>query len=133
MAESSLSNNMEITHEMSLDQTWEVETGGGGSDTYVVYLPRVLTLVVCTVEWLPARGQKLGRLREHFMYRHWKAQVSILQGGGVPPDTVPKIWHSHTRSVAGTAPTDNQVQPGDGDVTAIEIHGAGSEGRRDGV
>ena len=39
-------------------------------------------------------------------------------GGSVPPDTVPKMRHAHTRSVAGTAPTDDQVQPENGDVTA---------------
>ena len=69
---------------MSLDQTREVETGGGGSDTFVVSLPRVLTLVVCPVEWLPESGQTLGRLREHFMCRNWKAQVSILREGPSP-------------------------------------------------
>ena len=62
MVESSLSNNMEITHEMSLDQTWEVETGGGGSDTYVVSLPHVLPLVVYPVKLLPSRGKTMGRL-----------------------------------------------------------------------
>ena len=43
----------------------------------------VLTLVACLVEGCLARAQKLGRLREHFMYRHWKANIAILQE--VPP------------------------------------------------
>ena len=49
----------------------------------------VLTLVACLVEGCLARAQKLGRLREHFMYRHWKAKVPTLQGGPKPLQRCP--------------------------------------------
>ena len=53
--------------------------------------------------------------------------------GSVPPDTVPKMWHAHTRSVAGTAPMDDQVKPVNVYVTATSRRGAESEGGIDGV
>ena len=54
-------------------------------------------------------------------------------GGGIPPDTVPKMRHAHTISVAGTEPMDDQVQPVNVYVTATARRGAESEGGRDGV
>ena len=51
-------------------------------------------------------------------------------GGTIPPDTVPKMRHAHTRSVAGTAPMDNQMQPVNVDMTVIARRGSRSEGGR---
>ena len=41
--------------------------------------PRILKLVDCPVEGCPAKSKKPGRLREHFMFRHCKSKVVILQ------------------------------------------------------
>ena len=50
-----------------------------GPETYVVSFPRVLTSVIFPVEGYLERENKLGRLMEHFMYRHWKQQIPIQQ------------------------------------------------------
>ena len=31
------------------------------------------------MEGCPERGKTLGRLREHFMYRHWNLKVAIMK------------------------------------------------------
>ena len=56
-----------------------MDTGGGGMGTYVVSLPRVLSPLDFLVEVRQVKTHTPGRLREYFMYRHWKAQVEILQ------------------------------------------------------
>ena len=53
--------------------------GGGGEETYVVSLTRVLKLVEYLVEGLLERAHKPIRILKHFMYRHWKAKVYIPQ------------------------------------------------------
>ena len=45
----------------------------------MVSLPHVLTSVACPVEGCPERAHNLGRLRDKFMYRHWKSKIEILQ------------------------------------------------------
>ena len=52
-------------------------------ETYVVSLPRVLLLMACPVEGCLVRANNLGRICEHFVYMHWKANIAILQE--VPP------------------------------------------------
>ena len=53
-------------------------------DIYMVSFPRVLKLAACPVDGCMARTHNPGRLREHFMYCHWKVKVAILQGGLEP-------------------------------------------------
>ena len=60
--------------------------GRGGPETYVVYFLRVLKSVVFPVYECPERANNPGRLREHFMYWHWKSKVEILQE---VPETLP--------------------------------------------
>ena len=47
--------------------------------TYGVSFPRVLNLLACLVDVLQARAHNPGGLRDHFVYRHCKAEVTILQ------------------------------------------------------
>ena len=61
-----------------MNHTREVDNGGGGRYTYMVYFPRFLNSVTCKVEGYPKRIHTLGRIREHFMYMNWKANVAIL-------------------------------------------------------
>ena len=75
---------MEITHGRSLAQKREVEYGVWGREIYVVSLSCVLNSVAFPVEGFPERDKTPGRLRENFMYRHWKDQVAILQEGPPP-------------------------------------------------
>ena len=70
---------MEITHSNILTRTSEVEIGGGGEETYVVSFPLVLTSVTCPVEGCLARAHNPGSLRKHFMFRHWRYNIAILQ------------------------------------------------------
>ena len=57
---------------------------GGALKIYRVLFPRIINLVECLVEGYPTRAKNLGRLRELFMFRHWKSKVAILQEGTEP-------------------------------------------------
>ena len=57
-----------------MTQTQGVEIGGGGMETYVVSFPQVFKSVTCVLEGCPAREHNPGRLRDHFMDRHWKSK-----------------------------------------------------------
>ena len=61
-----------------------VEVGEGGTDIYKMSFLRILKSVECPVEVCPARAKTLGRLRENFMYRHWKSKVDIIKEGPEP-------------------------------------------------
>ena len=50
----------------------------------MVSFPRVLKSVACSVEGFPESAHNLGRLIEHFMYRHWKFKIVILLGVPTP-------------------------------------------------
>ena len=58
-----------------------MDVRGGGPEIYKVSLPQILKSVECRLEGCLARAKKTGRLREHFMYRHWKLRVAIMQEG----------------------------------------------------
>ena len=45
---------------------------------------RVLKSAACPVERFPERANNPARLREHFMYLHWKYKMDILQEGQDP-------------------------------------------------
>ena len=79
MAASYLRQHMERSHGIVLPQVREVDIRGGGPEIYKVSLPRILKSVECPLERCPARAKKTGRLREHFMYQHWKSRVAIMQ------------------------------------------------------
>ena len=46
--------------------------------------PRILKLVECPAYGCPERAKTPGRLREYFMYQHWKSKVAIMQEGQEP-------------------------------------------------
>ena len=72
---------MERTHGRVFPQVRGVDVGGGGLEVYKVSFPRIQKSVECPVEGCPAKEKTPGRLREHFMFRHWKLMVGILQEG----------------------------------------------------
>ena len=61
-----------------------VYVGGGGLEVYNVFFLRIIKSVECLVEGCPARAKNPGGLREHFMFRHWKLEVTILHEGTEP-------------------------------------------------
>ena len=46
--------------------------------------PLILNLVDCPVNGCPAKAKVPGRLREHFIFCHWKSKMTILQEGPKP-------------------------------------------------
>ena len=44
----------------------------------------ILKLAGCPVEVFPVRANNPGRLRENFMYQHWKLKVAIVYEGMEP-------------------------------------------------
>ena len=60
VATSSLRHHMDITHGIVLTHTRGVDVGGGVTEIYVVYFPRLLNLVACPVDILPTRGENQG-------------------------------------------------------------------------
>ena len=81
MAVSSLCHHTERSHSIVLPHTRGVDIGGRGSKNYVVSFPLILKLVEYLVEGCTERAKKPGRIREHFIYRHWKAKVEIVLEG----------------------------------------------------
>ena len=78
MDASSLRHHMDRTHGRVLLQVRGVDVGGGGLEVNKVSFPRILKLVDCPVEGCLASTKTPGRLREHFIYRHWNSKVAIL-------------------------------------------------------
>ena len=76
---SSLRNHMERKHGKILTQTCGMGVRVGRAENCVVSFPCVLTSVACPVEGCPTKAHNPGRLREHFMYRHCKANIAIIQ------------------------------------------------------
>ena len=90
MVASSLRHHMERAHGIVLSQNRGVDVNGGGPDTYVVSFLWVLELVAYLVDGCPERVNNPGRLREHFMYLHWKSKVVIIQE---VPELLPQCNH----------------------------------------
>ena len=76
---SSLKGYMEIQNGRSIPQTREVEMGGGGGVTYVVSFPQVLNTVRFLVTDFLAVAHSAGRLREHFMNKHFFPRIVVVQ------------------------------------------------------
>ena len=73
-----LCQHMEIFHGIVMPQTQGVDINGRVPQTYVVSFPWVLKSVVCPVDRCPAREHNPVRLKENFMYWHWKLKILIL-------------------------------------------------------
>ena len=67
-----------------MTQTQGVDFGVWGTGLYVVSFPCVLTLLEYMLEGFPERAHDPGRIREHYIYRHWKSQIAILREGEMP-------------------------------------------------
>ena len=81
MDASSLQHHMERSHVRILLQVSGVEVGGGGLEVYKVSFFRILKSVEFSGEGYPAKKKITGRLKEHFMFHHWKLKVDIFQEG----------------------------------------------------
>ena len=55
-----------------------MDIGGGGPEIYVVSFPRVFKFAVLPVDGRPVRAHNPGRMRNNFMYRHWKSKIAII-------------------------------------------------------
>ena len=84
MDASSMRHHMERSHGRVLPQVRGVDARGGGLEVYKVSFPRILKSVEFPVEGCPARAKNPERLREHFVFRHWKSKVAIFQEGPEP-------------------------------------------------
>ena len=78
MAASSLWHQMERSHGRLLPQLRGVDVGVGGLEVYKVSFYRILKSEEFPVEGCPAKAKTPGRLRENFMFRHWKSKVAIF-------------------------------------------------------
>ena len=84
MASSSLHHHMDIMHSIVLPQNRGLDVRGGGVEKYMVSFPRVMKSVGYLVDGCPARSNIPGRIREHFIYPHWKSKVETIQEGPKP-------------------------------------------------
>ena len=84
MAASSLQHHMERNHGNILAHTHGVDVGIEGVKTYVVSFPCNLKLVALLMEGCLERAQTSGRISQHFICRHWKFKIAILQEGPPP-------------------------------------------------
>ena len=87
MYASSLQHHIERACGRALPQVRGVDVRVGGLEVYKVSFPRILNLMDYSVKGCPAKEKAPGRLREHFMFRHWKSKVAILQEG---PELLPR-------------------------------------------
>ena len=74
MSTSYLRHHMDRIYGRVLPQVRGVDVGGGGLDVYKVSFLRILKSLEC-----PAKSKTPGRLRENYIFHHWKSKVSILQ------------------------------------------------------
>ena len=72
------------SHGIYVSQTRGVHEVGGGLTTYVVSFPRVLQEVIYPVPGFPAVAHSAGRLRENFMYFHFRYNFEVFQEGTEP-------------------------------------------------
>ena len=75
---------MEKAHGKLFPQVRGVGVMVGGLEVYKVSFPRIINLVEYLVEGCLAMKKTPGRLMEHFMFRHCKSKVAILQEGPEP-------------------------------------------------
>ena len=79
VAASYLNFLMSRSHGIWVHQTRGVDEVGVGASTYLVSFPRLLQEVKCPVPGCPVEVHSAGRLREHFMYRHFRSKVVVVQ------------------------------------------------------
>ena len=72
---------MARSHSICVPHTRGVYEVGVGMSTYVVSFPRVLHEAKFPVPGCPPVAHSSGRLREHFMYCHFRSNVAVVQEG----------------------------------------------------
>ena len=78
MAMYSLRNHTERLHGIVLPQIRGVDVRGGSPETYKVSFLPILKLTEFLVEGCPEKENTPGRLRENFMYQHWKLKAEKI-------------------------------------------------------
>ena len=78
---------MARSHSICVPHTRGVYEVGVGMSTYVVSFPRVLHEAKFPVPGCPSVAHSSGRLREHFMYCHFRSNVAVVQEG---TETLPR-------------------------------------------
>ena len=81
VAASYLKAHMARSHCICVPQTRGVDEVGRGPTKYVVSFPKVLQEVRCLVPGFPAVAHSAGRVCEHFMFRHFRSKVAVVQEG----------------------------------------------------
>ena len=79
VAASYVKTHMSRSHGICVHHTRGVDEVGGGPSTYLVSFPRLLQEVKCPVPGCSVEVHSAGRLREHFMYRHFRSKVVVFQ------------------------------------------------------
>ena len=78
VAASYLKAHMAKIHGIFFPQTRVVDEVGGVPTTYVVSFPKVIQEVRCPVPGCPVVSHSAGRLREHFMFCHFRYRVVVV-------------------------------------------------------
>ena len=81
VAASYLKAHMASSHGICFPHIRGVDEVGGGPTTYVVSFPKVLQEVRCPVPGFPVVAHITVRLREHFMFCHFRSQMAVFQEG----------------------------------------------------
>ena len=84
MAESYLKAHMARSHGICVTQIRGVNEVGGGTTKNVVYFPKAIKELRCTVPGCTSVAHSAGRLCEHFMFRHFRSKVALDQEGKKP-------------------------------------------------
>ena len=71
--------HMARIHGICALQTRGFDEIGGGTTTYVMSSPKVLHEVICMGTGCPVVVHSAGRLREHFMIRHFRFKLAVFQ------------------------------------------------------
>ena len=79
MARFSFKHQITIQLGICVPQTRGVEEKREGTTTYVLSLSRVLKLVRCKVLGFPAVAHSAGRMKDHFMFRHFQSRIVVVQ------------------------------------------------------
>ena len=84
VSDSYLKKQMEISNGICVPRTRGVDEIQEGTFTYLVSFSRVLQEVNFPVPGCPRVAHIAGRLCEHFMYRHFRSKVTVVQEGTEP-------------------------------------------------
>ena len=70
---------MESSNGIYFPQKRGIDEVGGGTTTYVVSFTKAIQEAICPVPGCPAVAHSAGRLREHFMFWHFRSKVAVVQ------------------------------------------------------